>query len=115
MMAAVDLTEAELYFSCNAFPCLEVKIPQLQNLVIVGVFQAEKHCRDFGMEIVAKQDLCVQSLLCFFYSFHSTRKRLSIAATSRHRGKRLCHMAIVTLCFLKLMRQVQLFLLARSY
>ena len=83
MMAAVDLTEAELYFSCNAFPCLEVKIPQLQNLVIVGVFQAEKHCRDFGMEIVAKQDLCVQSLLCFFYSFHSTRKRLSIAATSK--------------------------------
>ena len=84
MMAAVDLPKAKFHFNCNVFPCLEVKIAKIQNLVIIRFFQAEKLCHDFSMEVVTKQDLRVQGLLRFFYTLYSTRERLPIAAASRH-------------------------------
>lgn len=84
MMAAVDLTKAKFHFGRNAFPCLEVKIAEIQNLVIVRFFQTEKLCHDFSMEVVTKQDLRVQGLLRFFYTLYSTGERLPIAAASRH-------------------------------
>ena len=84
MMAAVDLPKAKFHISCNVFPCLEVKIAEIQNLVIVRFFQTEKLCHDFSMEVVTKQDLRVQGLLCFFYTLYSTGERLPITAASRH-------------------------------